>query len=265
MNDSDHERVVEILRTLRLPAFAAGFQEIVQSDVKTAEKIGPHLEAMAKDELAGRFERAVKRRIRDAQFVRIQTVDAFDFSYNPSTRKLKKRYLQLLQADPVAKDVGATFVGNSGLGKTHLARALGYAACQRRHKVLFIPCATLLNRLVLADTTKDLGREVKKLVSPALLIIDELAYLTMSHQEANLFYQVISRRHDAGRPTVVTTNKPFGEWNQVFHSDGTAHAIVDRLTERAEIFYMEGKSYRATHRKGIDPNGSPRKTSKNKR
>ena len=73
----------------------------------------------------------------------------------------------------------------------------------------------------------------------------------MSHQEANLFFQMISRRHDNHHPTVVTTNKPFGEWNQVFHSDATAHVIVDRLTERAEIFYLEGKSYRQTHRKGL--------------
>jgi DNA replication protein DnaC len=265
MTDTPLEHVVEILRKLRLPAFAADFQDLVDNDPDTATLLAPHLKAMAKDELVGRFERTVKRRIQEAHFVRIQTVDSFDFDYNPSTRKLKKRYLQLLYADLVDQGVGAAFVGNSGLGKTHLARALGYDACQRRHRVLFIPCATMLNRLVLAEATKDLAREVKKLVSPALLIIDELAYLNMSHQEANLFFQVISRRHDDGRPTVVTTNKPFGEWNQVFHSDGTAHAIVDRLTESAEIFYLEGKSYRATHRKGIDPNTPSKKKPTKKR
>ena len=85
----------------------------------------------------------------------------------------------------------------------------------------------------------------------------------MSHQEANLFFQVLSRRHDRDRPTVVTTNKPFGEWNQVFHGDSTAHVIVDRLTEQAEIFYLEGKaSYRQTHRKGLNAEKPNKRTPK---
>ena len=169
---------------------------------------------MADDELAYREQRTIERRIREARFIRLQTVDQFDFDYNPSTRKLKKRYLQLLHADPVAQGVGAVFVGNSGLGKTHLARALGYAVCQRTHRVLFLPCSTLLNRLVTAEATKDLEREIRKMQTPALLVIDELAYVTMSHDEANLFFQLVSRRHDHNRPTVVTTNKPFSEWNR---------------------------------------------------
>lgn len=139
------------------------------------------------------------------------------------------------------------------MGKTHLARALGYRCCQLGYTVFFISCATLLNRLVTADATNDLERECKKFLTPSLLIIDELGYMTMSQQEANLFFQVISRRHDNKKPIVVTTNQPFAKWNQVFHGDATAHAIVDRLTECAEIFYLEGKSYRQTHRSGLNP------------
>lgn len=248
-----YEDLLEKLRQLRLGTFARDLEELVQSDAEKAALVLPILARMVDTEFAGRKERAVQRRITDAQFVRIQTVDTFDFTYNDSTRKLKRRYLQMLQAGPVEQAIGAAFVGNSGLGKTHLARALAYDACQRGHRVLFIPCATLLNRLVTAEATKTLDREVKRLESQSLLVIDELAYLTMSHEEANLFFQVISRRHDRNRPTVVTTNKRFAEWNQVFHGDATAHAIVDRLTERAEIFYLEGKvSYRQTHRKGLD-------------
>lgn len=248
-----YEDLLEKLRRLRLDTFARDVEELVQSDPEKAAVVLPILAQMVDTELAGRKERAVHRRITDAQFVRIQTVDTFDFTYNTSTRKLKRRYLQLLQAGSVEQAIGAAFVGNSGLGKTHLARSLAYDACQRGHRVLFIPCATLLNRLVTAEATKTLDREVKRLESQSLLVIDELAYLTMSHEEANLFFQVISRRHDRNRPTVVTTNKRFAEWNQVFHGDATAHAIVDRLTERAEIFYLEGKeSYRQTHRKGLD-------------
>lgn len=253
MMKTPYEDLPEKLRQLRLGSFAAGVDELFKNDPEKAAALFAVLEPMVDTEISERKERKVQRRIQEAQFIRIQTVDRFDFNYNASTRKLKKRYLQLIEAGPVEQAIGAAFVGNSGLGKTHLARALGYAACQRGHRVLFTPCATLLNRLVAADVTKTLDREVKRLELQSLLIIDELAYLTMSHEEANLFFQVISRRHDQQRPTVVTTNKRFSEWNQVFHGDATAHAIVDRLTERAEIFYLEGKeSYRQTHRQGLN-------------
>ena len=256
-------KLLDNLQQLNLSTFVNTVQQLMHEDPEKAAVVLPLLASMAHDELCQRKESLVKRRIKNAQFVRIQTVDSFDFNYTPSTRKLKKRYLQLLNAGPVEKAVGAIFLGNAGLGKTHLARALGYAACQRGHKVLFIPCATLLNRLVAADVSKILHRQVKYFESQSLLIIDELGYLTMSHQEANLFFQVLSRRHDRDRPTVVTTNKPFGEWNQVFHGDSTAHVIVDRLTEQAEIFYLEGKaSYRQTHRKGLNAEKPNKRTPK---
>jgi DNA replication protein DnaC len=261
MTDADRQSLYDKLRRLNLGAFIDGIESLHDTDPDKAVLITTLLKPMADDEIGSRFERTIKRRIKEARFIRLQTVDSFNFDYNPSTRKLKKRYLKLLHADPVAQGVGAVLVGNSGLGKTHLARALGYATCQRGHSVLFVPCATLLNHLVAAEASKELGRQVKKYHTPSLLIIDELAYLTMSHQEANLFFQVVSRRHDNDRPTVVTTNKPFAEWNQVFHGDSTAHAIVDRLTERAEIFYLEGTSYRQTHRKGIDSTPAAKRNS----
>lgn len=257
-------QIVEKLRRLRLEAFVTHLEHLYETDPLQAAQIAKVIGKMADDELANRAQRAVERRIREAQFIRIQTIDKFDFDYNPSIRKIRKRYLQLVAADMVEQGLGAIFVGNSGLGKTHLARALGYAACQRAQRVLFVPCSTLVNRLVSAEATKDLEREIKKLQSPAMLIIDELGYITMSHEEANLFFQVISRRHDHHRPCVVTTNRVFKEWNQVFRSNATAHVIMDRLTERAEIFYLEGKSYRETHRSGIIPQSKKRATRKSK-
>jgi DNA replication protein DnaC len=250
MNKS-FETLQEKLAQLRLGSFIQHMTRLYETDLQQAEALSHRLEEMVDDELACRKERSVKTRIKDAQFIRIQTIDNFDFNYNPATRKLRKRYLQLFGADMAEQHIGAVFVGNSGLGKTHLARALGYAACQRGQKVLFMPCSAIVNRLITAEATKDLEREIKKFLNPALTIIDELGYFTLSPQEANLFFQVVSRRYDHNRPIVVTTNKAFGQWNQVFHDDATAHAIVDRLTEKAEIFYLEGKSYRETHREGL--------------
>jgi len=251
MTSFDPKTLLEKLRRLGLQAFAVALETLRDKEPEQVDALASVLEKMVDHELAHRADRTIERRIKEAQFVRIQTVDGFNFEDNASTKALRRTYLRLLEADHVSQDVGAVFVGNSGLGKTHLARALGYAACQRGQRVLFLACTSMLNRLVAADATKNLERAIKNLLSPCLLIIDELAYLTMSQEEANLFFQVISRRHDHHHPTVVTTNKSFKEWNQVFHGDATAHAIVDRLTEKAEIFYLEGKSYRQTHRTGI--------------
>jgi len=247
MKDKRYDMLVEKLRRLHLSAFAAFFEMLLDEDPQKAAAVADVIETMADNELADRAGRTVERRIKEARFVHTQTVDTFEFNYNASIKKLRKRFLQLLAADHVRQGVSVILAGSSGLGKTHLARSLGFAACQRGHRVLFLPCATMLKRLVHAEATKNLEREVKKLALPSLLIIDELAYITMSHEEANLFFQVISRRHDHHRPCVVTTNRPFMEWNQVFHTDATAHLIVDRLTEKAEIFYLEGNTYRQKH------------------
>ena len=207
------------------------------------------LEALAERELARRMERAVAARIAAAKFVRVQTVETFDFEYNGATRKLRSRYLNLLATDCVAEGIGALVVGGSGLGKTHLLRALGYAQCQRGHRVLFTTLAALVNRLSAAEATKTLHRTLKVYQSPSVLLIDEIGYATLRQPESHLLFQVLSNRYDRKRPTAITTNRVFGEWNQIFADDAVAHAILDRLAERAEVFHLEGTSYRETHRR----------------
>jgi DNA replication protein DnaC len=240
--------VIQELEALGLHAFAARFKTAVEEHPELQAALVALVLDMARAETSHRKERRVDRCIQAAGFIQIQTVDAFDFDYNASTRKIRKTYLHLIEANVVEKDIGAIFVGGSGLGKTHLARALGYRMCQRGERVLFTTCSDMLNKLVASEATKSLIPAIKKYESPGLLLIDELGYLTLGQSEADLFFHVVSRRHDRKKPTVVTTNRSFGEWNQVFKNDSTAHAIVDRLTEKAEIFYLQGKSYRETHR-----------------
>jgi len=207
------------------------------------------LEALVDHELARRSERAIAARIQAAKFVQVQTADTFNFEYTAATRQLRRRYLNLLATDLVAEGIGALFVGDPGLGKTHLARALGYAQCQRGHRVLFITLAALVNRLGAAEATKSLHHALKTFQTPGVLIVDEVGYVALRQPESHLLFQVISLRHDRQKPTVITTNRIPSEWNQVFTDNAVAHAILDRLAERAEVFHLEGTSYRETHRR----------------
>ncbi len=202
-------------------------------------------------EQAKRKEMAIAGKIRSAKFRRLQTFDAFDFKHSKAVEKIEKTYRALF--DGIARDnlPSAVFSGQAGLGKTHLARALGYGACQKGLSVLFITCAEMVNYLQQAQKTFTLESELNKYRRPQVLIIDELGYVSLDNQSSNLFFQVISARHDAGLGTIATTNIPFGKFNQIFANDAIAHAIVDRLVNTAEVFYLEGEStsYREHQRK----------------
>jgi DNA replication protein DnaC len=143
----------------------------------------------------------------------------------------------------------AVFVGNTGLGKTHLAKALGYAVCQSGGSAFFTKASTIINCLAAAKATHDLENELKKYRRPELLIIDELGYVTMDLEASNLFFQVISDRHERNLGTIVTSNFAFGHWNQIFATDSVAVVIAERLTAAAEVFYLEGESYPQAQKK----------------
>ncbi len=191
----------------------------------------------------------IQSKIRTAKFRRLQTIDTFNFKHSKVTEKIEKTYITL--HNNIARDnlPSAVFTGNAGLGKTHLARALGYAACQKGLSVLFLTAAEMVNHLSHAQKTYNLESELNKFRRPQVLIIDELGYVSLDTQASNLFFQVISNRHDNELGTIATTNLSFGKFNQIFANDAIAHAIVDRLINDAEVFYMEGvDSYRPFER-----------------
>jgi len=199
-------------------------------------------------ELAERKTSAVANRVKNAKFIKVQTIDQFNFDHSAMTKKLRTPYLGLFDSIDGEEFPSAVFIGLSGRGKTHLARALGYRACQLGHSVLFITAAEMVNQLETAKKMARLDSELRKYRKPQLLVVDELGYVTMDAQASNLFFQVISARHDQGLGTIATTNLAFGKWNQIFANDAIAHVIVDRLTAEAEVFYMEGESYRPVER-----------------
>jgi DNA replication protein DnaC len=190
----------------------------------------------------------IQSRIRAAKFKRLQTVENFDFKHSKTAEKIEKTYLSMHQGISSENLPSAVFTGHAGTGKTHLARSLGYAACQKGLSVLFITAAEMVNRLQHAQKTYNLESELTKYRKPQVLIIDELGYVALDTPASNLFFQVISSRHDAELGTIATTNLPFGQFNQIFANDAIAHAIVDRLVNDAEVFYMEGDSYRPHQR-----------------
>jgi DNA replication protein DnaC len=126
---------------------------------------------------------------------------------------------------------------------------LGYAQCQKERRVLYTTLPALVNRLTAAEATKTLHQALKQHRAPEVLLVDEVGYVALRQPESHLFFQVVSAWHDRRRPTVITINRVFGEWNQIFHDDAVAHAILDRLAERAEVFHLEGTSYREIHRR----------------
>lgn len=191
----------------------------------------------------------IQSKIRVARFRKVQTIESFDFKHSDITKKAEGKYLQLYNGISKTQLPCAVFTGQAGTGKTHLARALGYGACQKGLSTLFVTAAEMVNHLAHAQKTFTLEQELNKYRRPQVLIIDELGYVSLDTQASNLFFQVISARHDQDLGTIATTNLPFGKFNQIFANDAIAHAIVDRLVNEAEVFYMEGDSYRQHQRK----------------
>lgn len=245
------DTVVSLLEQLKLRTFTEQLDAVLDQYPQERECIIVALEELCTSELLHRKEKGIAYRIEQAKFGQIQTIDTFDFSHNASTLKIKNRYLKLFTTDLTHQGISVLLVGSSGLGKTHLGRALGYFLCQQSLRVRFTTLARMSLELVNADTTGTLKKTMLTFTQPPFLIIDEVGYVSLREVESNLVFQIISQRYEFRRSTLITTNRPFGEWNQIFHNDAMAHALLDRLVERSEVFHLEGKSYRETHRKQL--------------
>ena len=234
-------RLAENLAFLGLTRLAETYREVLAQAAKENMSHLALLDAAIAEEAAARYERGVLRRIRRARFPVAKTLDAFQWEH-PS-KVDRNRVLSLFDFDFVEKRRNALFMGGTGLGKTHLATALGMAACQKGYSVLFTTAMEMVNQLQAAATDATLVKKLRQYARPQILILDELGYLPIDKQGADFIFQVVSQRYERGS-IVLTTNRPPKEWAKVFNDATVASAVLDRLAHHSDIIVIDGRSYR---------------------
>lgn len=196
---------------------------------------------LTNQELLYKQSRKVDRALIKARFPKVKRMSDFEFGYQPSINK--KQILDLQHLSFLDKQENIIFIGNPGVGKSHLATSIGVAACEQGVRTLFINCHELLLRLQSAYENGTIERVMKRYANYELLIIDEIGYLPIQRQEADLLFQLVNARYER-HSTVFTTNSSLSGWGDVFKNPIATAAILDRLVHHSQIFKITGKSYR---------------------
>jgi DNA replication protein len=237
MNDLNQQ-----LSYLKLPYIRDHHETVAKSAARNQWTHIHFLSELIQQESNLRLDRTIARRVKTARFLVIKTLDQFNWSW---PKKINQTQIQnLFRLKFIEDKSNVIFVGGVGLGKTHLACALGYHACLKGHTVLFASAVDAVNHLISAQHVGNLKQELKKYLNPSVLILDELGYLPIDKNGADLLFQIISSRYEQGS-LVITTNRVFKDWAEIFNNDSTlTSALLDRLLHHTEAVVIEGKSYR---------------------
>lgn len=232
----------EHLQYLQLPFIQAHYASLAAEAARHKWDYQEYLRRLIEGEYLERRQKCIQRRIQAARFPVVKTLEQFRWDW---PKKINRPQVQnLFRLEFIAQKANVIFLGTAGLGKTHLATALGYAACLEGHSVLFADAIAVVNDLTAAQQAGTLKQAIRKYLRPQVLALDEVGYLAVDQRGADLLFQVISQRYERGS-IILTTNKPFKQWASIFANDSTiASAVLDRLLHHAETVLIEGRSYR---------------------
>jgi DNA replication protein DnaC len=241
-DDRLQARLDRDLTELKLLAIAQSYREVLDEAARKGCSALEILATLIGMEQTARQQRALERRIREARLPKRKTLDEYDFNF--PKRIPKAAILRLFDCDFIGRHGCAVFIGPTGTGKTHLINALGYTACERGYSTRYTRVEEMINHLTTAQINGLLGKALKFYVRPSLLLLDELGYLPIDKRGADLLFQVVAARYEAGS-IVLSTNRPFREWGKLFDVDNTlATALIDRLMHHGEAIVIQGSSYR---------------------
>jgi DNA replication protein DnaC len=240
---ADWDPVRKHLQALKLPFMLENHQSLAQAAVDMHWSHLEYLTELTSGEVQAHDDRRVVRCINQARFPVLKTLDQFDWNW---PTKINRLLIQnLFHLEFVKQRANIVFVSGTGLGKSHLMTALGHAACQRGHSVLFTGAIEIVNTLTEAHASGSIKRALHHYIKPEVLCIDELGYLPIDKFGADCLFQILSHRYERGS-TLITTNRVYKQWATIFNNDAVlTSALLDRLLHHVETVRIEGKSYRA--------------------